>query len=258
MEQIILNIASFNVRGPCDEYPYNWENRRSRVRQIFKDFNFHICGLQEPFKNQVDDIVADSVYAYIGGGRDDFKDAGEHSCIVYDTTRLELLTHGMFGLSESPDIPGVRSWGSAHPRIATWGRFKDNISGKELILYNTHLDDISELARVNGIKMVVEHARKHAAGVPMILEGDFNAFPDSETYAIAAELLKDSQYTSESGHKGSGRTFHGYGRDRDRDEPIDYIFTTGNIRVHSHETVNFKPDGDFASDHFPVLAQISF
>ena len=118
-QQEFLNIATFNVRGPCDAAPYNWENRRDRVREIFKICQLHLCGMQEPFKMQINDIIADSRYAYIGNGRDDFKDQGEHSCIIYDTVRLTLLDHGTFGLSESPDVPGVRSWNSAHPRIAT-------------------------------------------------------------------------------------------------------------------------------------------
>lgn len=257
MDQQKLIVASFNVRVPCDPAPYDWEGRKPRVRWLFKKNAFHICGLQEAVKQQIDDIVECSSYAYTGGGRDDFKDGGEHSCIVYDTERLELLESGTFGLSEFPDVPGARSWGSCCPRIASWGKFKDKVTGKELMVYNTHLDHVSELARVKGIEMVVDHAKKNGAGLPMILMGDFNAGPDSETYKVAADLLRDSRAISESGHVGPDKTFQKYGMDV-KDLPIDFIFVSQEIRVFSHVTDDRKPGDEFASDHYPVIATIGF
>ncbi len=255
MSNLSLIIATYNVRVPCDPAPYDWASRKPRMKWLIKKNNFHLFGLQEAVKEQIDDILEGTSYQYIGGGRDDFKDAGEHSCIVYDSERLELIEGGTFGLSEFPDVPGTRSWGTCCPRIASWGKFRDKINNVEFCCYNTHLDHVSELARVKGIRMVVEHAKKNANGLPMLLIGDFNAIPNSETYHVAAELLRDARSISETEHEGPNRTFQNYGMTT-KDEPIDYIFVSQEIRVLAHRADDRKPGGEFASDHYPLVAEI--
>ncbi len=253
-----LTLATYNFRVPCDQPPYDWESRRDRVRWIIEHDHFDIFGVQEAVKRQIDDVLADSTFAKIGGGRDDFVDAGEHSCIFYDTTRFELVEGGTFGLSEKPDVPGFRSWDSACPRIASWGKFRDKPTGKLFCYYNTHLDHISELARIEGIKMVVAHASKNCGPIPLVLTGDFNAYPGGETYKVAARLLRDAAVISKTGHKGGSRTWHNWGRPTDSQEPIDFIFVSDDITVLSHVTDETKPMGDFASDHYPVIARLQF
>ena len=250
-------LATYNLRVPCDKPPNDWESRRDRVRFLIKKNHFDIFGVQEAVKQQVDDVIEGTSFAKVGGGRDDFKDKGEHSCIFYDTKRFELLDGGTFCLSEKPDVPGYRSWGSACTRIASWGKFRDRESGKLFCYYNTHLDHVSELARVNGIKMVVAHAAKNCGPIPLVLTGDFNAFPDSETYRIASKLLRDSAVVSKTAHKGPSRTFHHWGH-RTCNEPIDFIFVSKNITVLSHVTDGSRLPGGFASDHYPVFAALEF
>ena len=102
---------------------------------------------------------------------------------------------------------------------------------------------------------MVSHAAENAAGLPMILSGDFNVRPDSETYRAAAALLRDSACISETGHTGADITFHGFGKAKN---PclIDYIFVSDGIRVLRHWTDATMPDGDYASDHHPVIAEL--
>ena len=250
-------LATYNLRVPCDKPPNDWDSRRDRVRWMIAKHHFDIFGVQEAIKRQVDDVIKGTTFAKVGGGRDDFKDAGEHSCIFYDTERLELLDGGTFGLSEKPDVPGFRSWGSACPRIASWGKFRDKKSGKLFCYYNTHLDHVSELARVNGIKMVVAHASENCGPIPLILTGDFNAYPDSETYEIASKLLRDAAVISKTVHKGPRRTFQHWGH-RTRNEPIDYIFVSKDVTVLSHVTDGSRAKDGLPSDHYPVFAELQF
>ena len=44
-------------------------------------------------------------YKYIGVGRDNGADEGEHAAIFYDTDKFDMLDHGDFWLSETPDCP---------------------------------------------------------------------------------------------------------------------------------------------------------
>ncbi len=248
--------ATFNVRVDVDKSPYTWAERLPRCREIIQKNNIDILGLQEPRIEQLESLVENSAYDYIGGGREDFKRKGEFSCILYRRSRFTCLQSGTFGLSETPDQPGVRSWGSACPRIATWGLFRDKATGKEFIYYNTHLDHRSELARCEGIRQLVAHAKKYATGKPIMISGDFNAYPDSETYRTAQSLLRDSNTISLTPHTGPANTFHNWGKGK-ATRPIDFIFVSDEFQVQSHRTDDRLVDGKYASDHFPVVVTLT-
>ncbi len=248
-------LATFNIRYPGDKTPHTWKERKDRCLSIVKKNGFDIYGVQEAYRYQLNDLVEGDEFAFIGGGRDDFKDKGEFSAIIYRKDRFELLKGGTFGLSEKPDVPGYKSWGTACPRIATWGLFQDRSSGIKFVYYNTHLDHVSALARSNGIKLLVEHAEKNATGFPLIISGDFNASPTSDTYATAAKLLLDAKKVSMTPHEGPEQTFHKYGTVV-RDYPIDYIFVSKDIKVLSHKTEDARFEEGFASDHYPVVTKL--
>ena len=248
--QDTFTLATFNIRCPVDKTPNTWQERKPRCLAVIEQNKFDIFGVQEAYRSQLDDLLG-SEFAFVGGGRDDFKDKGEFSAILYRKDRFELIKGGTFGLSEKPDVPGYKSWKTVCPRIATWGLFKDKKTGKEFIYYNTHLDHVSELARINGIKLLVRHARENAKGKPLIISGDFNAKPTSETYATAESLLNNTEKVSLTPHTGPVQTFHGFGR-YVRTYPIDFIFVSDDIQVFFHKTIDTKFPEGFTSDHYPV------
>lgn len=55
-------------------------------------------------------------------------------------------------------------------------------------MFNTHLDHISDEARINGIRVVLDKIAQFG-GKPSIIMGDFNAKENSETYKMATETL---------------------------------------------------------------------
>lgn len=55
-------------------------------------------------------------------------------------------------------------------------------------MFNTHLDHISDEARINGIRVVLDKIAQFG-GKPSIIMGDFNAKENSETYKMATEKL---------------------------------------------------------------------
>lgn len=249
-----LTLATFNIRCPVDKSPHTWKERKPRCLAVIEKNQFDIFGVQEAYRYQLDDLLGEE-YQFIGGGRNDFKNKGEFSAILYRKSRFELIKGGTFGLSEKPDVPGFKSWKTAYPRIATWGLFRDKKTGKEFVYYNTHLDHRSELARINGIKLLVKHARENAFGRPLVISGDFNAKPDSVTYRTAKSLLMDTAEISQTPHSGPLNTFHGYGRLK-RNYPIDYIFVSKEFQVLSHRTDDTKFPEGFPSDHYPVITKL--
>lgn len=80
-----LKIATFNIRLYNDKDSGNlWVDRAPRVSSLIRFHDFDIFGVQEAYKNQLDDMSsALPEYARYGVGRDDGKEAGEHSSIYY-------------------------------------------------------------------------------------------------------------------------------------------------------------------------------
>ena len=249
-----FTLATFNIRCPVDKTPHSWQERLPRCIAVIEKNKFDIFGVQEAYLQQIYDLLGDK-FSYIGKGRTDFKDKGEFSAIIFRKSRFKLLKGGTFGLSEQPDVPGLRSWGSACPRIATWGLFEDMKTGKTFIYYNTHLDHVSELARINGIKLLVKHAGENAKGKPLVISGDFNARTTSETYKTAAGLLKDSALISHISHTGPQQTYNGYGKSKNF-TPIDFIFVSEDFDVLTHHTDDTKFPEGFPSDHYPVITKL--
>lgn len=255
-EENSFRLATFNIRRPGDKSPHSWRERSSRCLEIIRQNKIDIYGIQEGYHYQVKELARKGGFEYIGHGRNDFKEKGEFTAVLYKKDRFELVKGGTFGLSEKPHIPGYRSWKSAYPRIATWGIFKDRKNGRKFIYYNTHLDNVRELARINSIKLIAGHAKENASGLPVILSGDFNDVPGSPTWKSAAGFLLDSSRISRKAHSGPIHTFHGYGKEK-TSFPIDYIFLSRAFTVLDHKTIDTKFPEGFASDHYPVLVTLS-
>ena len=220
-----FTLATYNIRCPVDKTPHTWKERKPRCLAVIEKNKFDIFGVQEAVRFQLDDLLG-TEYQFIGGGRNDFKNAGE----------FEIMENCL----------------SANRHM---GLFRDKKTGKEFVYYNTHLDHVSELARVNGIKLLVRHARENAAGKPLVISGDFNAKPDSTTYKTAKSLLHNTAEVTQTPHKGPQKTFNGYGRSK-HTVPIDYIFVSDKFLVLAHKTDDtIYPEG-YPSDHFPVITKL--
>jgi endonuclease/exonuclease/phosphatase family metal-dependent hydrolase len=258
-----LNVITFNIRldNPKDA-PNDWPNRKDKVVSQILFHEADIIGVQEALHNQVTDMVNGLPgYSLTGTGREDGKQKGEYSCIFYNTNRLELQASETFWLSETPTIPGSKSWDAAITRIVTWARFKDKKTKKVFYAFNTHFDHMGKIARRESAKMVLHAVDSIAGKTPAVITGDFNAHPDDEPIMVimdAANPLKltDSKALSATGHYGPHGTFNAFGPKEQADKPIDYIFLKGKWKVEQHATLSQTWGGLFSSDHFPVFARL--
>lgn len=195
-------------------------------------------------------------YAYVGIGRDNGKNLGEFSAVFYKKEKYKLLDKGNFWLSETPEQPG-KGWDAACIRICSYAKLQEKASGIAFVHMNTHLDHVGVLAMQNGAELIA--ARAAAFGdLPVVLTGDFNVTPDSAPcqairdggFADARDCAKVTDYDY---------TFHNYQPEESTHHAtIDYIFVKGDIQVRSLKVIRKKIDGLYPSDHFPVLADLSF
>ena len=254
-----FNLATFNMRTDCSEkLDRAWSNRCPRVAKIIRDHRLTLIGAQELKHNQVDDLrraLGPDGYEIVGRGR--LKGGkGEGVYILYDASRFDCLTNATFQLSETPEVDGSSSWNSSCPRTCVWGRFRDKANGAEFLLFNTHLDHRSELARLNGMKLILERIKAATTdGTVAFLTGDMNnVYMPGNSIGLATEALKETSALSETPHAGSVATFHGYTPPARCQ--IDYIFVSKPVRIISHETIEDFPDGKVPTDHFPVAARV--
>lgn len=256
-----ITVMSYNIRLDTSADGINaWPYRKDAVAQMIgPKYDGDIIGLQEVLKRQLDDIQARLPdYAWVGVGRDDGRDRGEYSPIFYRTDRFRLLATNTFWLSETPELPGSRSWDAAITRVVTWARFEDLSSGGQLMFFNTHFDHRGEQARVESSQLLLNRLVGIAGGTPFILTGDLNVQESEQAYKVLADsnLLDDARYVSETGHQGPTASFNDWETLRPAESRIDYIFVGSGIRVLNHRILDDRYDGRFPSDHLPVVSDI--
>ncbi|MDD3787237.1 MAG: endonuclease/exonuclease/phosphatase family protein [Petrimonas sp.] len=260
-KQTIVNVATFNLRMDTkNDGDDAWPHRKEMVKELVRFHNFDIFGTQEGFKHQLDGILELGNYAYVGAGRDDGKDAGEHSAIVYKKDRFEVLENGDFWFSETPNVPSKGWDATCCNRICSWAKFKDKTTGKEFYFFNAHYDHQGKVARKNSSLMLLERIRKVAGNNPVFATGDFNATPDDEPIQIIYTdgLMKDSRLISVQPPYGTEGTFNSFNLKAPMKDRIDYIWVTPNVTVNKYAVLNEQQYGHFPSDHFPVMANVSF
>lgn len=274
-----LKVGSYNIRCPADKGENAWDNRRADLVKFMNSLDFDVVGLQEVAPRQAAYLTnALPQYAMVGG-------EASPSPVCYRKGRFEVLKSGRFWLSETPDVPGSKSWGTAYTRVCSWALLKDGKTSKTLCFANAHTDHKSALARREGMLLVIRKMKDLAPpGTPIVFTGDHNCLEDEEPARAVAKLMKDSVYASETPPVGPWRTFNGWAwRDREcsaaealklpldvrnarKGTPgyektgyrIDYIYVSPGIRVKSYATCADPRPGNklYPSDHFPVSAMI--
>lgn len=258
-----IKVMTYNIRYAGDEKTEglnSWKNRRELVASVIRFHSADIVGLQEALKNQLDDLT-DLLpgFRWIGVGRDDGKEGGEFSAILFREERFEILSTSTFWLSETPNRPS-RGWDAAFPRIVTWAQMKDRQTNKAFYLVNTHFDHRGENARIQSAKLLKAIVAEIIGESPAVITGDFNFRPQAEAYRILTGRgdynFTDAMTVSRHGHYGSTITFNNFGGSNEEGNRIDYIFIKNAVEVIQHGIISDAFNGRFPSDHMPVLAEI--
>lgn len=252
-----LTVMSYNLRFASPRPPNSWPQRREVTRDAIRSVNPDLIGTQEGVYQQLKDIEADlkGEYAQIALGRDGGS-KGEFMAVFYRKDRFEPVAYDHFWLSDTPDVIGSTTWGHSNRRMVTWVRFKDRRTDREFYFWNTHFDHQVQPAREKAAALVRQRIEALGTSVPVILVGDFNAkAKDNKAYDILTEggFLKDTWQGEEQGtfHNFTGKAPPSRGR-------IDWVLTRGDVTPISTEIVRFNRDGQYPSDHFPVVAKLRY
>lgn len=247
-----VTVISFNIRyNNPDDGDNIWENRRDNAVIMVNMENPDFLCVQEAYYVQLSYLLNSlQKYSYIGLGRDDGKQGGEHMAILYRKDRFEVVAHGDFWLSETPDVCS-RGWDAVCHRIVTWGYFLDKQTGKHVYCFNTHLDHVGEVARRESVKLITQRIKEIVKDkkAPVFLTGDFNSDINSEIFDPLKKVLKQAR--KDAPVTDSKGTFNGWGS-APNNIVIDHIFYK-NAKPMVFKTLNENKYGRaLISDHYPI------
>ena len=249
-----INVATYNLRyNTANDGVNAWPNRKEFVKALITYHEFDIFGTQEGLRGQLNDIVELKDFAFLGKGRDDGKEGGEHSAIVYRKDRFKVLKSGDFWLSETPDKPGKGWDATCCNRICSWSKFKDLKTKKDFYFFSVHFDHQGVEARRQSGKLMVKKIQEIATDAPVICVGDLNSLPDTEQVKEIQTILNDAQKVRVAAPYGTEGTFNAFKFDAPMKNRIDYIFVDKRISVLKYGVLTDAKDQRYPSDHQPVV-----
>lgn len=255
-----LSVMTFNLRYASSQPPNSWPERRPVVKALIEESRPDVIGTQEGLYHQLKDMDADlPEFAWIGTGRDGGS-RGEFMAIFYRTDRLEPLEFDHFWLSDTPEVIGSTTWGNSNRRMVTWVKFRDRTAQVDFYFINTHFDHQVQGAREKSAELLWERVQGLNTRRPIVLVGDFNAVAGRNPayHTLVAEGRFADTWTTAKQRGPEINTFHNYAGIKPGQARIDWILTRGSLTCLSTEVVTFSQDGQFPSDHFPVIARLQF
>lgn len=264
--RIVTYNMLYNIQDDdLDEFD-RWPLRRPRLVKLIQWMNADIICSQELHRVQLDELMKEIGETYQVYGKEN-KDKGEIDCILFKPERFDLLESKIWKIQ--PNIP------LAYPHTLVKILFKDRKTGKQFIVFNTHLPYFSPDQREFSINFIKEKLQEAADRFPVIFAGDFNTIPqrldiqnlpfldgDYLLQQLDQGPLINTLNTALLGHLGplgsfttspdsnDGKSFKGSG------VPgivLDHIYANRQATILVHAIEPAKIDQHFPSDHMPVI-----
>lgn len=253
-----MRLMTFNIRflNPADGLN-QWQFRKELVLEALWAFFPDLVAFQEVTVPQLEFLTAN-----LAGYRPFVEHRQIDSTCQYPTIfyRPETMVPGPgdeFWLSQTPQVHRSQSWGSAFPRMVTYGLFREVHRDLWFYFADTHLDHVSGLAREKGAAMLVDLFQ--GFDKPAILAGDFNDHPKSVVHQILTgpespfrdswEVLQQPEAGISTQHKFDGAFFG---------NRIDWILLTEPFRLKTARIITYNQAGRYPSDHFPYYVDLDY
>lgn len=256
-----LKVMTFNLKYDFKAQGNNeWSQRCSRITNLIKEHSPDIIGTQEGLIHMLDDINESlNKYSWIGEDREgNGKD--EFNAIFFINDKFDILEWNQFWLSKTPNIKGSKDFNSSLPRICTRLKLKDKTSGLKIDIYNTHLDHESELAREEGIKIILKEVKNNydIEKTPYVIMGDFNCYLEDNLFNIIREEETNNINFNVCYNNIQNNiigTFHDFKGGYDGGI-LDYIIYSKEYEIKKLDMDDREIEGGYPSDHYPVICEL--
>jgi endonuclease/exonuclease/phosphatase family metal-dependent hydrolase len=256
-----FSLLSFNIHyiSPS-QTSMVWDDRKAAVAAVLKEADADIMAFQEmetfmrgdfSDQNLQRDWVAAHFPDYGISANGDPRHYPFTQPIFYRLDRFEALEQGFFFFSETPELIYSRSWDGRFPAFCSWTRLRDKRTGRSFYLYNIHLDHASLGNRIKAARLIARRIaeREHQEDA-VLVAGDFNApaaFRPLRIVAASGLTLAPRD----------GGTFH-FNRGIRLMPAIDHILYSKDFVHFETKTFSQRYEGVWPSDHYPVLARLSY
>lgn len=253
-----LTVLTYNVHhAALDENAPSWERRQAGVLERLRQPEPDLICLQECAGQQHDDVAA-ALPDYEWVGVADTPGSGEHNPIGYRRD-LQLLDTETVWLSES-GAPGSVGWDGGYPRVMTAAQFRDPATDSRVALFNTHFDHLGERARLESATRLRQLVDALPADRKAVAAGDFNAAPGTEPYerlvgeGFERPLVDARAVAAET--TGPETTFTDF-ETTQAERELDHVLLTPELTVDSYTVDTTSVNGQFPSDHLPVIVEFT-
>ncbi|KAL8151628.1 hypothetical protein V2J09_021436 [Rumex salicifolius] len=200
---VSVTVMTFNLHDDQTVDSANsWEKRKDLCISVITSYSPLILCTQQGVTPQLEFLQqALPGYGQFGISRKGVEDTlDEHCTIFFDKDKVELVEGGTFWLSESPSVPGSKSWGAVAPCIATWAISYSMIAlkkpfflcitfqlkgveppGFSFQIVNTNMDELSSRARRRSALLTWQHIASLPPSLPVVYCGGFNTQKESTT-----------------------------------------------------------------------------
>lgn len=273
--RIITYNMLYNVKRAEDKLPekHRWNYRKARLLEYLLYTSADIIGSQELQDDQLQEVikVLGVKYAYYGEKTRQNENRNDINAIFFNKNRIELI-----------DAKTIAYKDDHYENGFTYCYFKDKRSRKKFVVINTKLTWCSPDRRLAEAMQLNQFSHLLSKEEPIIILGDFNTSPfvlhesnplldncpldgDYVEKVLKGESLKDARTKSIFGHFGplcsttrSKETLEPFAGPQLFGFVADHIFVNDQVEVFTHGTDTAIVNGEFPSDHFPVIADIHF
>lgn len=276
--EVSLRTMTFNVRyaGTVDDQlsGNGWFNsdpsasRAQRAVQVIRDYGPDILGTQEALSFQIQSLPGQDLasgladYGFYGVGRENGVAQGEYAAIFYRSDRFTRVDAGTFWLSPTPDVPSIYP-GAGTIRIASWVKLDDHLSGQQIFVLNTHLDNVSNTANLFAANLIRDRLPALAGNAPIVLTGDMNSTETSGVVQTLLGLNDPGEFQLGDAFREvypavgfDERTYHAYAGGTSGSR-IDFILHSEELTPIAASIIRTTYGGRYPSDHYPVTADFT-
>lgn len=259
-----LRVMSFNIRGAVHPDGANaWPARAALNVATIRRHAPDLIGFQEAQQGNLETYrAALPEYQIRQGPRYDNAEPHGYAAIAWRPERLAIAASGGCWLSRTPERFSA-DWDTACVRVAHWASFRPAAGGAEFLHLNTHLDHVSEPARVEGAALILRQLAGLApADLPVIITGDFNCRPGSPAYRLFTDAGFADAHLAAGGSDRGIHTFHGFKGagfvpwDDGGPGRIDWVLTRG-LAARSCAIGRDEAPPLYPSDHYPIVAELT-
>ncbi len=284
---VSIRIASYNMAfcRNTDDFVKTWQPRKEYLMKVLRDYDFDICGAQEPYAFQIKYLQQQAPeYAYVetfvanetpeifakrkpNAVNNKYVLPNMNNPIWYKKAMFDVLDSGKFWFSNTPDVQsgGWEYNRSDKERHCTWAKFKHKPSGKEFFVFNLHLichnHQKNHPDSIKIAKLLLKKVNEIAKDKTVFVMGDFNADDEHICLNILnnSDVLKNSRLISKQKELESNTSFISFAPAENRYHAIiDHILVSKDVKVGKFALKNPIYNGVYPSDHLPIYIDAKF